>query len=77
MNLIEIEYKGVKFDVEFDYSPEEPMVMYYPDGSGYPGAPAELIITDILYKETSFLELLEEYIEDLTELTELTFLEQI
>ena len=22
--------------------PEEPMVLYYPDGSGYPGSPAEL-----------------------------------
>lgn len=26
--------------VEFDYYPGEPMVMYYSDGSGYPGSPA-------------------------------------
>ena len=28
--------------VEFDYEPEEPMVMYYPDGSGDPGSPASV-----------------------------------
>jgi hypothetical protein len=28
--------------VEFDYQPEEQMVMYYPDGSGDPGSPASV-----------------------------------
>ena len=27
--------------VDFSYSPGEPMVRYYPDGSGYPGSPPE------------------------------------
>jgi hypothetical protein len=26
--------------IEYDYEPGEPMVRYYPDGSGYPGSPA-------------------------------------
>ncbi len=25
--------------IRFNYQPEEPMVMYYADGSGYPGCP--------------------------------------
>lgn len=29
------------------YIPEEPMIRYYPDGSGYPGCPAEFDITCI------------------------------
>ena len=28
--------------ISFDYQPEEPMVMYYPDGSGHPGCPASI-----------------------------------
>jgi hypothetical protein len=27
--------------IEYDYEPGEPMVRYYPDGSGYPGSPAD------------------------------------
>ncbi len=34
----EVEYRGIKLVVEGTYVPEEPMVMYYPDGSGYPGS---------------------------------------
>ena len=28
--------------IDFEYSPEEEMVRYYPDGSGYPGCPASI-----------------------------------
>jgi hypothetical protein len=33
--------EGVGLDVEIEYKtyPGEPMVRYYPDGSGYPGSP--------------------------------------
>jgi len=31
----------------YDYEPGEPMVRYYPDGSGYPGSPAYVEIVDI------------------------------
>jgi hypothetical protein len=43
-----MEFHGLNIVVEFDYSPEEPMVMYYPDGSGYPGCPAEVEITSVM-----------------------------
>ena len=32
----------ISFEGEYYFTPEEPMVMYYPDGSGYPGSPAEI-----------------------------------
>jgi hypothetical protein len=31
---------GVEVELTWNVYPEEPMVMYYPDGSGYPGSPA-------------------------------------
>lgn len=34
-------------EIEFEYSPGEPMVWYYPDGSGYPGSPPELNIIGV------------------------------
>lgn len=45
-----IDLEGVEYEVEFDYQPEEPMVMYYKDGSGDPGCSAEVIITEIKRK---------------------------
>jgi len=48
--------KGETFDIEYCdvvlfvtgcYSPAEARVDYYPDGSGYPGAPAEFEIDKI------------------------------
>ncbi len=38
----ELGKSGVWVDAEldFDFEPGEPMVRYYPDGSGYPGSPA-------------------------------------
>ena len=34
---IEITIKGIKFDVGFDYQPEEKTVLYYSDGTGHKG----------------------------------------
>lgn len=34
----------LEFTLEYNYSPGEPMVMYYADGSGYPGSPPEIEI---------------------------------
>ncbi len=34
-------------EIDFDFSPEEPRVDRYPDGSGYPGAPAEVDLIEI------------------------------
>ena len=37
----------VYLDVHGYYSPAEPMVMYYPDGSGHPGCSAEFEISSV------------------------------
>jgi len=36
-----VNYLGIDIEVEGVYSPEEPMVIYYKDGSGYPGSASE------------------------------------
>jgi len=40
-----ITYNDEELYVEYDYYPYERPVMYYPDGSGYPGSPAEAHVT--------------------------------
>ena len=63
-------YYDIEFDVEFDYQPEEAMVMYYADGSGYPGC-AEAVegVHSMEHKGTDFLDLIydgnEEEIDEL------------
>ncbi len=39
--------KELIIEIEGIYYPEEPMVMYYADGSGYPGSPSEFETQDI------------------------------
>jgi hypothetical protein len=46
--------KGVDFEVTFDYAPEEKTVMYYADGSGYPGSPESIDNIHIEHKGTDF-----------------------
>jgi hypothetical protein len=58
--------ENVELNCEGDYTPEEPMVRYYPDGSGHPGAASgfELTkveingvdVTDLLSKEWTRIE---------------------
>lgn len=62
---INIIYKGIEFQVEFDFQPEEPMVRYYSDGSGYPGCPAEAIINEISYNEECFFDILEDKFDEI------------
>ena len=49
--LEEIDYQDdcidIEFEVSYTYDPPEEMVRYYPDGSGYPGAPEQLELYDI------------------------------
>lgn len=45
--LWDIEYRDVVLFVTGYYEPEEKQVLYYSDGSGYPGAPAEFNIETI------------------------------
>jgi hypothetical protein len=56
-----VKLRGVKLEIEFDYVPEERMVMYYPDMSGHPGSPAEVHINTIrLVDDDDITELLDE-----------------
>jgi len=56
-----ITYKGIDFDVTFDYQPEEKMVRYYPDGSGYPGCAESIDNIQVYHNGTDFTELFEDY----------------
>lgn len=44
---IELEAMTIEAQVVAWYEPGEPMVRYYPDGSGYPGSPPEMTIERI------------------------------
>lgn len=66
--MMKIIYKGIEFEVEYDYQPEEKEVRYYSDGSGYPGCPASLDITEITHKGVSFWDLLEGNLDEIEEL---------
>ncbi len=40
----------LEFELEYYYTPGEPMVRYYSDGSGYPGSPSEVEFSAICTK---------------------------
>ena len=58
----EIEIGVTIYDVYLDvsgyYSPPEPMVMYYPDGSGHPGCAAEFEIISVSLNGTRITDLI-------------------
>jgi len=54
----EIIYNGVKLLVEGTYTPAEEQVMYYPDGSGFPGASPEIDINAIFVGDVDIYDLL-------------------
>lgn len=56
----EIEITGI-------FSPEEAMVMYYSDGSGHPGSPAEFEITDIKDNGVDIMPVVESMVKIVTE----------
>lgn len=47
---MKITFNGVELEVLATVTGGEPMVMYYPDGSGHPGAPPEVQIEEIIYE---------------------------
>jgi hypothetical protein len=57
-----ITIKGLTFTGTF--TPEEPMVMYYKDGSGHPGSPAEFEIEEITGKAMDLVDLINNHIPD-------------
>ena len=53
-------FNEIVLDVNYDFAPEEKMVMYYPDGSGYSGALEEWEITSVLIEGTEWIQYLNE-----------------
>lgn len=53
-----VEYRGVSLVVEGTYEPEEPMVMYYPDGSGYPGSASDFEINAVFVADVDIFDML-------------------
>lgn len=63
-----IELRGIEFEIEFDYYPEEQPVYYMSNGDpGYPGSPAEVEIQDITFEGVSMYEFFEEDLEQFEE----------
>jgi hypothetical protein len=44
---VDIGRSSLEVAVDYCATPEEPMVRYYSDGSGYPGCPAEAELLDV------------------------------
>jgi hypothetical protein len=42
-----IDYDNIEFDIEYEFTPSEPAVYNYGDGSGYSGCGAEVEILSI------------------------------
>ena len=64
--------EDLEVDVSWSFQPEEPMVRYYPDGSGYPGCAASVYDIEITTKIngvevdiTNLLEQLGYHVEDI------------
>tara|TARA_R110002020_G_scaffold1878_1_gene8599 strand:- start:7799 stop:8014 length:216 start_codon:yes stop_codon:yes gene_type:complete len=59
-------YYGVELQVDYKHCAEEPMIMYYGDGTGYPGSPAEveLLSTEVNGVDITDI-LLEKQIEEI------------
>ena len=54
-----IEFKGIRLEVLASVTGGEPMVMYYPDGSGHPGSAPEVEIEEILFEDVDVFEIYE------------------
>lgn len=69
METVEIEYRGIKLEIEGTYTPSEEQVIYYSDGSGYPGSPSEFDANAVFVQETDIYDLLgAEELEHISEL---------
>ena len=62
-----IKYKGVEIDIEFYFSPAEPEVRYYGDGSGYPGCGEEIEIYSVGHNGSDISELIEDQLTSIEE----------
>jgi hypothetical protein len=65
---LSINVGGVDVTVSGYYSPEEPMVRYYSDGSGYPGCAAEFELQSVQVDGTEIINLIsDEIFEEIVE----------
>lgn len=60
MSYTNVYIKGVVFEVKYEYTPEDPMVYNYGDGSGYPGRESDVTIEDVLLDNVSVVDMLSE-----------------
>jgi len=67
MATIKIIFCGIDLDISFDHQPEEKMVMYYSDGSGYPGCAEQIDNITIVHKGEDITELCEPHMERIEE----------
>lgn len=63
MNKV-VEYLDIDFDLEYDFYPAERQVYNYGDGSGYPGAGAEVDIRSIKVGDYDVYDVLQQSVID-------------
>ena len=51
---MKITYRGIDFEVEYEYQPEEPEERYDSNNTGYPGCAEEFYVTKVTHKGTDF-----------------------
>lgn len=60
-----IYFKGIEFDIQFDYQPEEKEYFNYKEGYGHSGCPAAIEgIWEVKHKGTNFVDFLDDIYED-------------
>jgi hypothetical protein len=68
VQTIQITFYDTELSVDYEYDPGEPMVMYYPDGTGSPGCAHSVEIHDIFVGETGIYNVFDDrLISDLEE----------
>lgn len=65
-----VQFKGVEFDVDYNFIEGQKEIMYLPDGSGQEGLDSYVEIILITFQGEDFTEILE---RDFTEIEELIF----
>lgn len=69
VQTIQITFYDTELSVDYEYDPGEPMVMYYPDGTGQPGSAPSVEIHDIFAGETGIYNVFDDrLISDLEEI---------
>lgn len=62
-----LNFLGVDIEIEYYYQPAEKPVMYYSDGSGYPGCSEEFEIIKIKHKGEDITDLCEVHFQKIEE----------